>query len=383
MTSSPAPISLEQARHALQDPVATARLIDMLGKTPRPGLENIAPIIFDVVQMPNQSNAARVLGAIIAHRPEWIDLADEARQTPLMLATWSNHLDLIDILLKAAAGIDPVDVAGHNALDTATAKRMHHRWQQALGDTLLEGASFTQQQKDRALHSAATAGNLGMTRSLLAHGAGFGFVSDLGTALAAACFSWHDDSHPEMVDIVKALLAAPAARDVIDHGWDNEKFGAPIHCAAYNGNTAIMRLLLDAGAMVNPPPSLRHPNPLSPLACACFCIHPRAIELLLQAGCDAHALDENGGNALHHMAATDEAFSTPEEKIRCVQLLINAGVDPLLKDHDGSTPVDVAVESNNEVLAAAISAHTSSQALESSTTSAEHSQSPGRTGPRL
>lgn len=99
------------------------------------------------------------------------------------------------------------------------------------------------------------------------------------TALMLAAFNGH-------LPIVK-LLQAHGAR-VEKDGW------APLHYAAFNGNTEICQLLLDANANID----ARAPNQMTPLMIAARNGHAATVKLLLSRNADPGLQLEPGVTAL-------------------------------------------------------------------------------------
>ena len=156
--------------------------------------------------------------------------------------------------------------------------------------------------------------------------------------------------------------------------WDKEGETA-LHTAAAWGHTNIMRLLLDHGAMVDPQEEGNpRPTPLSvaisnsdhdsvqlliekgpdmdrdseihgpPLMKAIFwAYNEKMVRLLLESGADPNMETAfgHGGNALHRAVSREMGGIFINSKI--IRLLIAKGANLEAKDHDGRTPLLVAV----------------------------------------
>ena len=168
-------------------------------------------------------------------------------------------------------------------------------------------------------------------------------------------------------------------RAFIDMGADVEasdtKGGTALHTAAAHGHTNIMRLLLDHGAMVDPQ---EEGNPgRTPLSVAIRNGYHDSVQLLIERGADMDrdsekyglplmeavfwAYNENivrvllesgadpnretafghGGNALHRAVSCGMVGIFIDSKI--IRLLIAKGANLEAKDHDGRTPLLLAV----------------------------------------
>ena len=150
------------------------------------------------------------------------------------------------------------------------------------------------------------------------------------------------------------LAAAVAARPVSAQdcaisrdGWDDiqrfrdciEERGLEawspwvLHQAAeYTTNPTIVRLLLQAGADPNAPDD----NGLTPLHRGAENSNPMVVTHLLDAGADLNARDNDGYTALHWAAAQSG-------NDRVVKALLDRGADPFAESNDGRTPLHSAL----------------------------------------
>jgi ankyrin repeat protein len=109
--------------------------------------------------------------------------------------------------------------------------------------------------------------------------------------------------------------------------------------ASFNGQVETMKALLDAGADVN----LRNPQGVTPLMAACG-PYPKAVRLLLENGADVNATD-NIEDFTALMYAATEGLSP------VVDILLEAGADPSMKDVDDDTAGNFAEKSGFKQLA--------------------------------
>lgn len=365
--ATPVDIDLAQARDLLAKDQAA--LVDILPNLSQRSIKDLCLLVFHVIFMEDAGDARTVLAAIIKHRPEWINQKRLDAATTLMAATARNRPVLVKMLLDAGAGAQThhKNTQGLRVLDIAAHLIAPPDQQEKMGDTLLKNGSFIAIDKDQALYHAAEEGSLGMVRSLIKHGAGFGVRKHWGSALAAACFL--DETRYPSVQIVSTMLGTASARALIDHGWASGS-GAPIHQAARGGNAAVIAALVRAGASLQTP---EDPNPQAltmpmPLMTAASAMQPWAIAALLDAGADANAVDFNGANALHHLAGARAIAASPDIEMNCLHQLVRAGIDPFLVDNDGMTPLDIARQSPERlVLHDALQAMAWSAQLENTT----------------
>jgi ankyrin repeat protein len=101
--------------------------------------------------------------------------------------------------------------------------------------------------------------------------------------------------------------------------------------AAKRGDLAGLRTLLESNSGLL---GARDGDGSTPLHCATWKGHEEAVALLLEAGADVHAHNENdhwGTTALHAAAHANH--------VRIAQRLIDAGADVNAKDREGRTPL--------------------------------------------
>lgn len=326
--------------------------------------QKLAPLLVEFAKLPDEAKALEYVKAILTARPEWIQAQDlETGDTALIVAARMGRFAMVETLLQNGANPRLKNNHESNALDEALKYEAHHRIQEALIMMILESRAFSAREKDSALVDAATWMNVGGARALLKKGAGFSMVSrwfgtEKGTALAEACS--HLESEEPVEEMVATFLASPRSLKILDDGWENKEFGAPIHNAVYMMNENTLHQLLAHGARVNPEQKADG-TPLfqrTPLMVAAFTSNPHFIEILLKHGADATLLDHERQNALHHLAqaetASDEKENLPH-LLSCFHSLIAAGADPHARNINNETPADVARSHGREQLASILS----------------------------
>jgi cytohesin len=165
--------------------------------------------------------------------------------TPLHIAAYKGHVEIVKILLDRGADLNAKDNTGH-----------------------------------APLHWAAIEGHVDVVRVLLDRGANPNAKNNTGhTPLHNAAYFGH-------VEIVKILLDRGAdlnAKDNTGH--------APLHWAAIEGHVDVVRVLLDRGANPNAKNNTGH----TPLHNAAYFGHVEIVKLLLERGADPRIAD-NGGH---------------------------------------------------------------------------------------
>ena len=145
---------------------------------------------------------------------------------------------------------------------------------------------------------------------------------------------------PPTAEAVSAFVEAafsgntPAVTEALQNGMPaNQKDAngnSALMAASFNGHVETMKALLDAGADVN----LRVNNGVTPLMAACG-PYPAAVRLLIENGAEVNATDEiENFTALMYAAA--------EGLTPVVDILLDAGADPTLKDVDNDTAASFA-----------------------------------------
>jgi ankyrin repeat protein len=243
-----------------------------------------------------------------AHTNEW-------DSTPLYEAVWQGQIQTVkNLLAQACPDVTAVDKYGETPLHYAAAKGYGE-----IVRLLLEaGANVNGSEREETpLHIAAEYGAIDAARVLVAAGANLNPINENGfTPLQLAI----DKGHAEVAEV---LLKGGADANV--------GISPPaLNSAAKAGDPELVRMLIHAGAKVNPP------SDGSESALETAALHQRleAMAVLLSAGADARR-----GVALH--IAAKRAW------IPGMKLLLGAGARSTDADESGQTPLMYAVESWN------------------------------------
>ena len=115
----------------------------------------------------------------------------------------------------------------------------------------------------------------------------------------------------------------------------------PLHLAAFFGQDAAAKALLDRGADADV--SARNPTAVRPLHSAAAARHLTIAGLIISAGADVNARQQAGYTALHAAAQHgDRAF---------IDLLLVSGADPDARTDDGKSAADLAADAGHAAIA--------------------------------
>jgi ankyrin repeat protein len=255
----------------------------------------------------HQGTAASLVAAMQAARVP-LNAKDGGGATPTQLAASRRHVQLVTLLLEAAAASAPgqglaahcegcaaaAPHAAHPAPPAACGGRgmtaLHLAAQNGLESVvaqLLEvrtcNPSLTDADGNTALHWAATAGSAGVCKLLLSVGVNPGAVA------ADGCTPLHRAGGS--VEVADALIAggAPVRAHASGDG------GTALHAAAGGGHAAVCRCLLDAGCPVDAVNAAGS----TALYAAASAGHLEACTVLLEAGADPDIAPSNGNTPLH------------------------------------------------------------------------------------
>lgn len=281
---------------------------------------------------------------LLSSHPEEVNASDEDGDTLLIKAGFDGALSCAKLLIERGAAIDKVNKRGDSAIgrameygkwEVAAALLDHHPTlppfalsvaardgQDAIVDRLLaQGFSVRATVEGcNALHAVAKHGRAAMARKLV----------KLGAPVEAACDN--DGFTPLMVaaqeaneEVVVALLELGARSDARDHHGRTA-----LHWAAVGYRPGEVHVYRELGkphdTVFTPPPP------------------PLAMKALLDVKANIDALDEEGNTALHEAVLVEASTA--------VELLVARGAKRGLRNKEGKTALDLAVERGQPNLAA-------------------------------
>ncbi len=161
-------------------------------------------------------------------------------------------------------------------------------------------------------------------------------------------------TYPEDVsDVIEAIemgLVSELRRAIQAPGADLEEISeyhdhmTPLLLALYQRDTAMVKVLIDAGANVH----YRGGYPDAPIHLACLA-GPRILQLVIDAGADLNCRSGSGETPLTLLAARDKHLDA-------VNVLLRSGAERRLPNGKGETPLAIAEREGAHALATALTA---------------------------
>ncbi|KAM6953954.1 ankyrin repeat domain-containing protein 6b [Aplochiton taeniatus] len=191
-------------------------------------------------------------------------------RSPLHLASYKGHIEVVRVLLKAGCDLDIQDDGEQTALHRAAVVGNSD----VLTALIQEGSALDREDKDgnTALHEVSWHGFSQSVKLLVKAGANVHAKNKAGnTALHLACQNGHAQSS-------KVLLLGGSRPDSKNHVGDT-----CLHVAARYNHVAVLRILLGAFCSV----SERNQAGDTPLHVAAALNHKKTVRLLLETGADS------------------------------------------------------------------------------------------------
>ncbi|XP_062857926.1 ankyrin repeat domain-containing protein 6b [Trichomycterus rosablanca] len=202
-------------------------------------------------------------------------------RTPLHLAAYKDHIEVVKILLKAGCDLDIQDDGDQTALHRAAVVGNSD----VISALIQEGCALDRQDKDgnTALHEVAWHGFSQSVKLLVKAGANVHAKNKAGnTALHLACQNGHAQSS-------KVLLLGGARPDIKNNVGDT-----CLHVSARYNHVGVIRILLGAFCSV----AERNQTGDTALHVAAVLNHKKTVRLLLESGADSSIQNNEGQTAL-------------------------------------------------------------------------------------
>jgi ankyrin repeat protein/serine/threonine protein kinase len=159
----------------------------------------------------------------------------------------------------------------------------------------------------------------------------FGSSGDFFSPVSVLCKDVEPEHERVLAEVLRrALVGAPDT--FVNHRDKGGEGMTPLFIAAENRRTAVVRLLLRAGAGVN----TTNKSGEMPLHIAVHEGHAEVVQLLLGAGADVNAAVNNGATPLN--------FAAQKGHTEIVQLLLGADANVSTANNDGVTPLYIAAQ---------------------------------------
>lgn len=168
-------------------------------------------------------------------------------------------------------------------------------------------------------------------------------ITDMLAAAPGAKTAIWDAAALGQLERVKAICAEEG--DFVLNEYSRDGYTA-LQLACFFGREAVAAYLVEAGADVSA--AAMNAMAVQPLHAAAAGGHSAIVELLLAAGAGPNAAQQEGFRPLHSAAQNGDRAS--------VRLLLQAGADRAATDAKGRTPRDVAVEAGQDEIAALLDA---------------------------
>jgi ankyrin repeat protein len=259
-----------------------------------------------------------------SHAPLWVAVGIGRSSSRTHSTEYSTEL----VRLLIEAGADVMDtVQGSNMIHYAG-----HRGDLFLVKKLLEGGVDLHARDHNywgksALHCAVEGGNVEIIRLLVEHGLDI-LEKDFWGANA-----FHRAVAHDQVAVVETFIALG-----VDFLLKDKQGMTMMHRAAYYNSAEVIQFFLTKG--------LFQVDDIT-LYSAAKAASERVLRLLVKHGVDVNSADEEGWTALHLVVKSDSRF---ENRVACVQLLLNGGANVNERNREGDTPLLLAVARRNHYI---------------------------------
>ncbi|XP_076814893.1 poly [ADP-ribose] polymerase tankyrase-2-like [Clavelina lepadiformis] len=266
---------------------------------------------------------------------------------PLHIAVDKAHVDVMEILLKNGAQVNSLDCLGQTALHRAAhlglvqvcRVLLNHEVDPTIislqGFTAAQMATENIQQllQEAVANATASIASLNTTTDASVMATGNPSSSSPAAASSDVELQLLEAAKAGDLDIVKKLCSPQNVNCKDMEG----RLSTSLHFAAGYNRVAVVEYLLKHGADVH----AKDKGGLVPLHNACSYGHYEVTELLVKHGAVVNVADLWKFTPLHEAAA--------KGKYEICKLLLRHGADPLKKNRDGNTPLDLVKEGDSDI----------------------------------
>ena len=245
-----------------------------------------------------------------------IERKNDMGRSPLHCACRSGALDVVKVLVEAGAGVRVTDTEGDTCLTLAayfghtetvrylvgllqvdvthkdsaghTALILSACNHPAVMEVLIDAGAEVEV-KDKTgfspLHWACRSGSLAVVKVLVKAGARVCVADNKGNGCLTVA------AHHGHTETVRTLLCMPE----VDVNQSNDSGFTALHHAVFEKHSDVVQLLIDAGADIDEKYAVMD---VAPLRCACEVGELEIVKMLVEAGADVCATEENGDTCL-------------------------------------------------------------------------------------
>jgi ankyrin repeat protein len=297
--------------------------------------ENLSAEVFDEFHEAAKRDQVNKLQELLSTNMKWLEKRDKYQRTPLHSAARYGAFSAARFLLDQGADFNVKDESGNTPLHLASIFR-----HEEIIDLLIRhkaDVDMLNAQGQAPLYLASLFGNPESIKLLLASGAKTNIRDANGNTPLHIAVLYR---RPENLDEI--LKVNP------DIDVTNGEGYTPLHLAVRRpDNEKAIEHLLQQGADVNIP----DPTGRNALLVSVGSNQKEYISLLVSKGIDINSQDDNGNTALHYPLSNvlrDKMYLPYSTEI--VKILLEEGADPHIRNNEGKSPMDLAVESGENEL---------------------------------
>jgi len=291
---------------------------------------------FDEFHEAAKRDQVNELQELLTTDENWLEKRDKYQRTPLHSAARYGALEAASFLLERGADFNVKDEKGNTPLHLASIFAHDE-----IIDLLIQhkpDVDMLNAQGQAPLSLASLYGNPESIRFLLAGGAKINITdADGNTPLHIAVLYRHSENLSEILKMDPDIDAI------------NTEGCTPLHLAVRRpDNKKAIELLLQQGADVNIP----DPTGRNALLVSVDSHQKEYIGLFVSNGIDINSQDNDGNVALHYPLINvlkNKMYLTYSKEL--VKILVEEGADPHIRNKEGKSPMDMAVEAaDNELI---------------------------------
>jgi len=297
--------------------------------------KNLSAEVFEEFHNAAKEDKVKKMQALLSTDENWLEKRDKYKRTPLHSAARYGAYKAARFLLDRGADFNVKDEKGNTPLHLASIYRHDE-----IVDLLIQHKSdvdLLNAQGQASLYLASLYGNPESIKLLLAGGAKLNIKDAEGNTPLHTAVLYR---HPENLDEI--LKANPDIDAVNKEGY------TPLLLAVRRpDNQKAIELLLQQGADMNIPDTTGR----NALLVSVGSHQKDYIELLVSKGIDIDSQDNDGNTALHYplMNVLDNKLYLPHGK-EILKILVGEGADPHIRNKEGKSPMDLAMESGENEL---------------------------------